>query len=149
MTEFHSKPAWRKLSKDFKTLRCHDCGSTKDIQAGHILAAKRFKMSRLWRINLKHQCQPCNLQQGIKLRKDLLTLKLLVIYMIAFIIRWGWTVIVTIIAVAYLYLDCWGGNHCTITHEIQAYIMDIPGWISIAIDWVVEMAEIIGGWVPE
>ena len=83
---FHQSAAWRKLAKEHKLNRCDDCNTTNDIQSGHILAAARFPMSRLWKSNLKYQCQPCNLKQGIKLQLNLKTIKLLVIYgMIKFI----------------------------------------------------------------
>ena len=105
MSNFHQSRAWQKLSKDFKSHRCHDCGSSKDIQAGHILAAKRFPMARLWKVNLKKQCKPCNLKQGVKLRRDLLTLKLLIYYWVIFIMKWIIILIVISLAGRFLWID--------------------------------------------
>ena len=80
MSDIHKTRAWAKLSKAHKQLSCVDCGATTDIQSGHILAASRFKMSRLWMWNLKHQCRACNLKQGTKLQFNLITIQLLMVY---------------------------------------------------------------------
>ena len=86
MTDFHQTSAWRKLSKDFKTLKCVDCGKSEDIEAGHILPASRFKMSRLWMYNLVAQCRSCNAKLGNKIRWSFRAIQLLVVYgMIKFI----------------------------------------------------------------
>ena len=77
---FHQTTPWQKLSKDFKTLKCVDCGKSSDIEAGHILPANRFKMSRLWMSNLVAQCRSCNAKLGNKIRWSLQALKLLLVY---------------------------------------------------------------------
>lgn len=66
MSEFHAGKPWRKLSAEHKRLRCYDCGTTKDITSGHILAASQYKMFRLWTFNLCYQCMPCNLKLGTR-----------------------------------------------------------------------------------
>jgi len=138
MSDFHKSRRWRKLAKVHKTLICHDCGSTKDIQSGHILAAKRFKMSRLWRINLKHQCQPCNLKQGIKLRKDLLTLKLLMVYGMIKLGKYLSTGIIIAVLGGFIYYDQ-TGNGGTISSHMMADAMDIPRWIGEGWEWLEEL----------
>ena len=77
---FHQSAPWQKLSKDFKTLRCVDCGSITDIEAGHILPASRFKMSRLWMFNLVAQCRSCNAKLGNKIRWSIRAIQLLMVY---------------------------------------------------------------------
>ena len=80
MSKFHQSPQWRKVSKEFKTPRCVDCGKTEDIEAGHILPASRFKMFRLWQSNLVEQCRSCNAKLGSDIRWSIQAIKLLGIY---------------------------------------------------------------------
>ena len=131
MTKFHQSKAWGKLAKAHKALVCSDCGSTKDIQSGHILPASRFKASRLWMINLKYQCQPCNTKQGAKLRCDLLTLKLLIIYGAVLILKTLIIVIVISLAARFIYLDINRGPiDTTITNQVWMDIQELASSIS-------------------
>ena len=80
VSNFHKSSAWAKASKDFKSVKCVDCGKSEDIEAGHILPASRFKMMRLWQSNLVNQCRSCNAKLGAKIRWSLQAIKLLMIY---------------------------------------------------------------------
>jgi hypothetical protein len=64
-------------------------------------------------INLKDQCKPCNLKQGVKLRWDLLTAKLLVIYAMAKLLKNIIIVIVILAAGRYVYIDLNRGSFDT------------------------------------
>jgi len=119
MSDFHTGKPWRKLSKDFKTLKCVDCGKSEDIEAGHILPASRFKMSRVWMFNLVAQCRSCNAKLGNKIRWSIRAVQLLVVYgMIRFLM---YSVIILILALLarYYYLDT-QFNNSTITDQIKA-----------------------------
>jgi hypothetical protein len=129
LSEFHKSPAWSKLAKKHKALVCSDCGSTKDIQSGHILPASRFKMSRLWMINLKYQCQPCNLKQGAKLRFDLLTAKLLGLYWMIKIMSYIAKGLVIFILIRFLWLDH-QYNASIITDHIKADLTEAYDWVN-------------------
>jgi len=85
---FHQTAPWQKLSKDFKTLKCVDCGKSEDIEAGHILPAANWKMARLWRWNLIHQCHSCNAKLGCKIRWSIQAIKLLTVYIAMKAIYW-------------------------------------------------------------
>ena len=85
---FHQTSPWQKLSKDFKTLKCVDCGSITDIEAGHILPAANWKMSRLWKSNLVAQCHACNAKLGCKIRWSIQAIKLLTVYIAMKAIYW-------------------------------------------------------------
>lgn len=87
MSEFHTGKPWQKLSKDFKTLKCVDCSSKDDIQAGHILPASRFKLMRLWKYNLVAQCRVCNAKLGNKIRWSISAVILLLIYPILWMVH--------------------------------------------------------------
>lgn len=119
MSKFHNSKEWQRLAKAHKQLSCSDCGSKKDIQSGHILAASRFPMSKLWMINLKHQCKPCNLNQGVKLQFNTSTIKLLVIYMLIKFIKNLFVFIVLVLLARYCYLDI-EYNASTITNQIKS-----------------------------
>ena len=119
MSEFHNSPAWAKLSADFKTLKCVDCGSDKDIQAGHILAASRFKMARLWKSNLITQCGPCNAKLGTDIWWGWQALKLLLVYGMIKLLTYGINILIFLVLARFIYLDI-TYNSSTITHQIQA-----------------------------
>lgn len=128
MKPFHQTKPWRKVSAEHKKLRCYDCGATKDITSGHILAASRYKLFRLWKFNLCYQCMPCNLKLGTRTNwKHWKAPILWSAYMMIKLLCWAAGLVFTItltLLLIYFYLDCWGGNHCTITHHIQDYALD-------------------------
>lgn len=59
--------------------------------------------------------------------------------MIIFLIRWITFITAIVLAVTYFYLDCWGGNHCTITHQIQAYALDIYSGIGDFVTYIMRL----------
>ena len=105
MSDFHKSSAWQSLSKDFKKLRCVDCGKSEDIEAGHILPASRFKMVRLWQSNLVAQCRSCNSKLGNKIRWSLQAIKLLSIYTMIKLLQYSVSAIIILILVRFIYLD--------------------------------------------
>ena len=123
MSAFHQSKQWRKVSKDFKTLRCIDCGKTEDIESGHILPASRFKMTRLWKSNLVPQCRSCNAKLGDKIRWSLQAIKLLSIYIMIRFIEFISLAIIIIILSRYIYLDV-TFNNSTITNQIRADLIN-------------------------
>lgn len=143
MSDFHNSASWRKLSKDFKTLKCHDCGSTKDIQAGHILAASEYPMARLWKINLKKQCQPCNLKQGVHLRRDWLTIKLLFYYGVIMILKiLPWAIIVLALVID----QSRGPWDTTIAYQIagpiiEYFLMALDKTLDAVATWISSRSE--------
>ncbi len=124
MSEFHQSPAWLKLSKDFKTLKCVDCGKSEDIQAGHILPASRFKMSRLWKSNLVAQCAACNAKLGNKIRWSIQAIKLLGIYGAMKTIQYLFIAALIGIIFLYGYYDI-TKNSSTITDQIRADVYQL------------------------
>ena len=123
MSAFHQSKQWRKVSKDFKTLRCIDCGKTEDIESGHILPASRFKMTRLWQSNLVAQCRSCNAKLGDKIHWSLQAIKLLSIYVMIRFIEFISLAIIIIILSRYIYLDV-TFNNSTITNQIRADLIN-------------------------
>jgi len=125
--KFHSSKEWRKVSKEFKTPRCVDCGKTEDIEAGHILPASRFKMFRLWKSNLVNQCRSCNAKLGNKIRWSLQAIKLLGLYMLVKIV--SYTIIATcyFCLFRYAYLDI-QYNNSTITNQIKYDFISAYEW---------------------
>ena len=124
MTKFHKSNAWRKLSKEFKTPTCEDCGSTKELQSGHILAASRFDMSKLWKSNLKLQCQTCNLKQGVRIKWSTQAIKLLAVYGMIKALRLMVMVIVIVVLSYFIYVDVNRGPwDTTITYQIYSELL--------------------------
>lgn len=115
---FHKSSAWQKLSKDFKKLRCVDCGKSEDIEAGHILPASRFKMVRLWKSNLVPQCRSCNAKLGNKIRWSFQAIKLLSIYAMIKLLQYSVSAIIILILVRFIYLDV-TYNGSTITSQMK------------------------------
>lgn len=116
--KFHQSRQWRRLSKEFKTQRCYDCGSSKELQAGHVLAASKFPMSALWRSNLKMQCATCNQKQGTKLKLDLKTIKLLMEYAVIKTLKVVVMSIIVILFFRFVYLDI-TYNGSTISNQMK------------------------------
>lgn len=97
---FHQTAKWQKLSRKHKAMekannnwKCVECGYTGwNIESGHILPASKFKLSRLWMMNLNLQCgdkhgNGCNKKLGARI---ILTPKsglLLLCYFIVWLIR--------------------------------------------------------------
>jgi len=107
---FHQTTPWHKLSKDFKTLKCVDCGSITDIEAGHILPAATWKMARLWKSNLVAQCHPCNAKLGCKIRWSIQALKLLAVYIAMKAIYWVIIIIYFSLTSTVMYKDLSSGG---------------------------------------
>jgi hypothetical protein len=124
MTSFHTSKPWQKLAKEFKTPRCVDCGTTNDLQAGHVLSASKWPMARLWRSNLINQCGPCNIKLGAKIHWSLKAIKLLVIYGMIKLIKYLITAAVMLTLSAYVYYDV-TKNGSTITHQIQSDLIKL------------------------
>ncbi len=117
VSNFHKSKAWLKLSKDFKTLKCVDCGKSEDIEAGHILPASRFKMSRLWKSNLVAQCRSCNAKLGAKIRWSLQAIKLLAVYAMIKFLMYSVIIIMVALLGRYIYLDV-THNASTLTNQM-------------------------------
>ena len=132
MGSFHSSRAWSKLAKEHKINRCDDCSTTADIESGHILAASRFPAARLWKSNLKYQCKPCNLKQGVKLRFNLITIKLLSIYYMVKLGKWLLTGLLAVILGRYAYLDV-SMNDSIITDHIKSEVISLTTTIGTLI----------------
>jgi len=116
---FHQTTPWQKLSKDFKTLRCVDCGSITDIEAGHILPAANWKMARLWKSNLVAQCHACNAKLGCKIRWSIQAIKLLVVYGAMKFIYWIIIIFYFSLTTAVMYKDLSsGGMEASFTGQI-------------------------------
>jgi hypothetical protein len=79
-------------------------------------------------INLKYQCKPCNLKQGVKLRVDLLTIKLLGIYGMIKIMSYIAKGLVIFILIRFLWLDH-QYNASIITDHIKADLIDVYEYI--------------------
>ena len=120
---FHQSKAWKKLAKEHKLNRCKDCGKTEDIQSGHILAASRFPMFRLWEYNLKYQCGPCNLKQGTKTKWSIKAIYLWSLYVLVKIVRYSIIALCYFILFRYAYLDI-EFNNSTITNHIKTDFID-------------------------
>ena len=124
---FHQTDAWKKASKAHKQLICCDCGSSTDIQSGHILAASRYPMMRLWKSNLILQCKLCNLKLGTDIHWSIQAVKLLVIYWMIKILTYLVIFLIFVSAVGiagrYWWLDT-ENNASTITDHIKADIID-------------------------
>jgi len=121
--KFHSSKQWQKLSKDFKTLKCVDCGKSEDIEAGHILPASRFKMSRLWKSNLVAQCRACNAKLGDKIRWSIRSIQLLVVYGMIKILMYSVIILIAALLARYIYLDI-TYNASTITDQMQYEVIE-------------------------
>jgi len=118
MTDFHKSKEWKNLAKDFKTLKCVDCGKTEDIEAGHILPASRFKMSRLWKSNLVAQCRSCNAKLGNKIHWGYKAIKLLSIYAMIKLLKYSASLIIISIVIRFVYLDI-TRNGSTIINQME------------------------------
>ena len=103
--KFHQSKSWKKLAAEFKTPRCIDCGSKVDLQAGHVLPASRFKMSRLWKSNLVNQCAVCNLKLGANIRWSIQAVKLLSIIMLIKALQYTLKGLIVFILINYIYID--------------------------------------------
>ena len=126
--KFHQSKSWKKLAAEFKTPRCIDCGSKVDLQAGHVLPASRFKMSRLWKSNLVNQCAVCNLKLGANIRWSIQTVKLLSIIMLIKALQYAAKGLIIFILINYIYIDI-AMNGSTITNQIQVNIIDAYEWV--------------------
>jgi len=116
---FHQTSPWVKLSKDFKTLKCVDCGKSEDIEAGHILPASSWKMSRLWMSNLVAQCRSCNAKLGNKIRWSPQAIKLLMVYGAMKFIYWGIIILYFSLTTTVMYKDLTiGGFEVSITGQV-------------------------------
>ena len=94
-----------------------------DLQAGHVLPASRFKMSRLWKSNLVNQCAVCNLKLGANIRWSLQAVKLLSIYMIIKAIKFISLALLIVILGRYAYLDI-NNNGSTLTDQMMFELME-------------------------
>jgi len=116
---FHQDSPWRKLSKDFKTLKCVDCGKSEDIEAGHILPASKWKMARLWRSNLVAQCRSCNAKLGDKIRWSIQALKLILVYGMIKAIYWTGIILYFSLTTSVMVMDLRsGGMETSFTGQI-------------------------------
>jgi len=119
VTDFHQTSAWGKLSKDFKTLKCVDCGKSEDIEAAHILPAANWKMARLWKSNLVAQCHPCNAKLGCKIRWSIQAIKLLTVYIAMKGIYWTIIILYFSLTTAVMVMDIsTGGMETSFTGQI-------------------------------
>jgi len=132
---FHQSAPWQKLSKDFKTLKCVDCGKSEDIEAGHILPASRFKMSRLWMYNLVAQCRSCNAKLGNKIRWSMRAVQLLMVYAMIKILMYLVTILTLALLARYYYLDT-QFNNSTITDQIRNDGYEIYDYIFLNDNWM-------------
>ena len=124
VSNFHQSPAWQKLAKEHKTMRCH-CGSAKDIQSGHILPASRFKSSRLWKSNLIYQCEVCNKKLGNRIKWSPQAIKLLTIILMIKIIKLILIAVFILIAGRFLWIDYHrGGLDTSIMYQIYGEILE-------------------------
>lgn len=119
MSEFHSSKPWQKLSAEFKTLRCVDCKSKEDIEAGHVLPAASWKMMRLWKSNLVPQCRSCNAKLGSKIHWQPRAIILILEYGMIKGIYWLTIILYFSLTTAVIYKDVsTGGMETSFTGQV-------------------------------
>ena len=88
MSDFHSSKEWIALSKLHKVIerargrwKCTDCSyKGDDMTSDHVLCVDKYAMFRLWLVNLKLRCRPCNSKKGTKFYVSPRSLLLLGVY---------------------------------------------------------------------
>ena len=113
---FHNTPAWQKLAKQHKAMerannnwKCVECGYTGDnLESGHILHVKGWKLSRLWMTNLNLQCgddggNGCNKKLGARIILTPKSVRLLLCYFIVFVMRWA--IVLSVLTLLFLYRE--------------------------------------------
>lgn len=135
MSDFHSRPAWRALSKRFKAIerahgrwKCADCGYKGDtMESDHILCVKHYGMFKLWRYNLALRCgdgegtKKCNLKKGTRFYPGMRAFFLLGLFIMIKLLIWAIKIAIILFVGRIVYLDLRAGPFDT-TFFYQSYL---------------------------
>jgi hypothetical protein len=129
LSDFHSCKEWVALSKLHKAIerargrwKCADCSyKGDDMTSDHVLCVDRYAMFRLWLVNLKLRCRPCNSKKGTKFYISPRSLLLLGVYYSVKIITRSLLIACLLFVGHIVYLDLRAGPFDT-TFFYQTYV---------------------------
>ena len=121
MSDFHQSKEWIALGKLHKAIerargrwKCIDCSYRgDDMTSDHVLCVDKYAMFRLWLVNLKLRCRPCNSKKGTKFYISPRSLLLLGVYYSVKIITRSLFLAVLLFVGRILYYDLTAGGFDT------------------------------------